>query len=220
VRRSGHILTFYRACWWIVFGLSKLLFRLKIEGSWRIPPKGGAIFASNHVSYLDPAFIGVAAFRELFYVTKRESFSIPGLAWLLTRWNAIPIDRSRGDRGALQAYEKVLVDGGAIFIAPEGTRNKRAEFLEPKPGAGMLVYKTGAPVVPVYVGGTLSIIKCLLGQETVTVRFGDPIFYSRSHFEGKKREIYRAISGDIMARIQNLKQGRLNAGAASPVSSL
>ena len=99
MRRSGHILTFYRVCWWIVFGLSKFLFRLRIEGSWRIPPKGGAIFASNHVSYLDPAFIGVAAFRELFYVTKRESFAVPGLAWLLTRWNAIPIDRSRGDRG-------------------------------------------------------------------------------------------------------------------------
>jgi 1-acyl-sn-glycerol-3-phosphate acyltransferase len=220
MRRFRDSLTFYRTCWWIAFGLSKLLFRLRIEGAYRIPMRGGAIFASNHVSYVDPALIGVAAFRELFYVTKRESFSVPGLAWLLPKVNAIPIDRSRGDRAALTAYEGVLADGGAIFIAPEGTRNKGTRILDPKPGAGMLVYRTGAPVIPVHVSGTVSVLRSLLGLETATVRFGDPVFYDRSRFEGKKKDIYRAISSDIMTRVYALKQGGLNAGAASPASSL
>jgi 1-acyl-sn-glycerol-3-phosphate acyltransferase len=220
MRRSARALTFYRTCWWIAFGISKLLFRLRIEDISRVPPRGGAIFASNHVSYVDPVLIGVAAFRELFYVTKRESFSVTGLAWLLPRLNAIPIDRSRGDRAALSAYEGVLADGGAIFIAPEGTRNKSASFLDPKPGAGMLVYRTGAPVVPVYVTGTMSVVKSLLGLETVTVRFGDPIFYDRSQFQGRKKDIYRAISHDIMTRVYKLKQGGLNAGAAYSASSI
>jgi 1-acyl-sn-glycerol-3-phosphate acyltransferase len=220
MRRFRGSLTFYRTCWWIAFGLSKLLFRLRIEGAYRVPPRGGAIFASNHASYVDPPLIGVAAFRELFYVTKRESFSVPGLAWLLPRLNAIPIDRSRGDRAALSAYESVLVDGGAVFIAPEGTRNKGGRFLDPKPGAGMLVYRTGVPVVPVYVTGTMSVLRSLLGLETVTVRFGDPVSYDRSRFEGKNKDIYRAISYDIMTRVHALKQGRLNAGAAPPASSL
>ncbi len=220
MRRIRGEMTFYRTCWWIAFGLSKLLFRLRIEGFHRVPQRGGAIFASNHVSYVDPPLIGVAAFRELFYVTKRESFSVPGLAWLLPRLNAIPIDRSRGDRAALTAYEQVLVDGGAIFIAPEGTRNKKSDFLEPKPGAGMLVYRTGVPVVPVFVTGTVSVLRSLIGLETITIRFGDPVLYQRSHFEGKKKDIYRAISYDIMTRVQELKHGGLNAGAASPASSI
>jgi 1-acyl-sn-glycerol-3-phosphate acyltransferase len=226
MKYSGQAFTFYRACWWLGFCLAKLLFRLKIQGAHQVPPRGGVIFASNHVSFIDPAFIGVAAVRELFYVTKRESLGVPGLGRLLTSLNAIPIDRSRGDRGALSAYEGILVEGGAIYIAPEGTRNKKDTFLDPKPGAGLLVYRTGVPVVPVYVGGTMSIVKCLLGLETVTLRFGDPVTYDRSRFGdpsrfgGARKDIYRAISLDIMARIQELKQGRPNAGAANPASSV
>ena len=218
--RRGQILTFYRTCWWIAYGLAKLLFRLKIEGAHRVPVRGGAILASNHVSYADPALIGVAAYRELFYVTKRESFEVPGLGWLLNHLNAIPIDRSRGDRSALAAYEGVLVDGGAIYIAPEGTRNKSGTFLQPKPGVGMLVNRTGVPVVPVYIDGTMSILRGLFGLDTVTVRFGEPIYYDRSRLGTAKRDIYRAVSQDVMARIQDLKQIRSNAGAAYPASSL
>lgn len=220
MRRKREHFTFYRTCWWIAFGLSKLLFRIKIEGVDRIPARGGAILASNHVSYVDPVLIGVAAYRELFYVTKRESFEVPGLGSLLNHLNAIPIDRSRGDRGALAAYEGILVNGGAIFIAPEGTRNKSGTFLDPKPGVGMLVNRTGAPVVPVYIDGTMSILRSLLGLETITIRFGDPVTYDRNRFGTVKKEIYRSISHHVMDRIQELKQVRSNAGAALPASSV
>lgn len=219
MRQPGQTFGLYRTCWWIVLGLAKLLLRLKVEGGHRIPLRGGVIFASNHVSYVDPPLIGVATFRELFYVTKRESIEIPGLGRLLSSLNSIPIDRSRGDRAALAAYESILVEGGAIFIAPEGTRNKTDTFLDPKPGAGMLVYRTGVPVVPVYIDGTRSILKGLIGLSTVTVRFGDPVIYDRLRVGGSRKDIYRAISLDIMARIQKLKQGRPNAGAAYSVSS-
>ena len=218
--RRRQIFSFYRACWWIAYGLSKLLFRLRIEGEGHIPARGGAILASNHVSYVDPVLIGVAAYRELFYVTKRESFEVPGLGRLLHRLNGIPIDRSRGDRGALAAYEKVLVNGGAIYIAPEGTRNKSGTLLQPKPGVGMLVSRTGVPVVPVYVDGTMSVFRSILGMETVTIRFGDPVTYDRARSDTAKKDIYRTISKNVMVRIQELKQVRSNAGAACPASSV
>ena len=207
-------LTFYRTCWWLAYAFARLFFRLRIEGADQVPLRGGAILASNHVSYVDPILIGVAAFRELFYVTKRESFEVPGLGWLLRNLNAIPIDRSRGDRGALAAYERVLVGGGAIFIAPEGTRNKSGSFLDPKPGVGMLVNRAGVPVVPVYVDGTMSIWRVMLGLDTITIRFGRPIDYDRNQFGTVKKHIYRAISQDVMAHIEDLKQVRSNAGAA------
>jgi 1-acyl-sn-glycerol-3-phosphate acyltransferase len=65
---------FYQACWWIAYGLSRLFFRLQVEGNERIPANGGLILASNHCSYVDPVLIGVAASRELLYVTKQEFF--------------------------------------------------------------------------------------------------------------------------------------------------
>ncbi len=197
---------FYRMCWWLALGLSRLLFRLRVEGVAHIPRGVGVIVASNHVSYADPPMVGVAAHRELFYVTKREVFPIPVLGWLLRNWNAIPIDRSRGDRAALVAYEGKLVEGKAVFIAPEGTRNKGRSFLRPKPGVGMLVYRTGVPVVPAYVSGTRHLWWSLFGWEPIVVRFGAPIYYDRAGLPETRREAYQAISRDVMEKIGNLKQ--------------
>jgi 1-acyl-sn-glycerol-3-phosphate acyltransferase len=208
----------YRACWWVALGLSKLLFRLQVQGREHIPSSGGLVVASNHASYVDPPLIGVAAGRELYYVTKAEVFPVPFLGWLIRQLNAMPIDRSKGDRGALLAYETRLLCGGAVFIAPEGTRNKGKRFLPPKPGAGMLVYRAGVPVVPVYVAGTRSVLMALLGLERITVRFGRAVRYPAQRLPERRKEAYEAISADIMKRIGALKHARPNAGTALPAS--
>ena len=207
---------FYRACWWIALGLSRLFFRLRVEGLSQIPRGVGLVLASNHASYADPPLVGVAARRELFYVTKREAFSIPLLGRLLHRLNALPIDRSRADRAALAAYESKLVEGKAVFIAPEGTRNKDRSFLRPKPGVGMLIYRTGVAVVPAYVSGTRTIWRSLFGWDSVVIRFGEPVYYDRMRLPKARREAYQAISQDVMQRIENLRQVSATTGTAIP----
>ncbi|MBK36536.1 MAG: 1-acyl-sn-glycerol-3-phosphate acyltransferase [Gemmatimonadetes bacterium] len=208
---------FYRSCWWLALGLARLIFRVRIEGASRIP-RGGLIVASNHASYADPPMVGVAAHRELFYVTKGEVFPIPVLGWLLRRWNAIPIDRSRGDRAALSAYEGKLLEGKAVFIAPEGTRNKARDFLPPKPGVGMLVYRTGVPVLPAYVSGTRNLWRTLLGWEPIVVRFGAAVYYDRSQLPTARRLAYQAISQDVMHKIDNLRQSPTPTGTVASAS--
>lgn len=210
---------FYRTCWWVALGLIRLLLRMRVEGASCVPASKGMILASNHVSYVDPPIVGVAARRELFYVTKREVFPVPVVGWLISQLNAIPIDRSRGDRAALQTYEGKLLQGKAVFIAPEGTRNKGRRFLRPKAGAGMLVYRTGVPVVPVFVSGTRNIWATLLGWASVKVRFGAPVYYDRSSLPASRREAYRAISIDIMERIESLKRAPSTVGTSPPASS-
>ena len=211
---------FYQTCWWVVLGLARLLFRLRVEGLSQVPRGVGLVLAANHASYVDPPMVGVAARRELFYVTKREVFPIPVLGWLLRQLNAIPIDRSRGDRAALAAYEGKLIEGKAVFIAPEGTRNKGRSFLRPKPGVGMLVYRTGVPVVPAYVSGTRTIWRSLLGWDPVVVRFGAPVHYDRTRLPKVRRQAYQAISKDVMQRIENLKQVSATTGTAAPATLL
>ncbi|GAH06417.1 unnamed protein product, partial [marine sediment metagenome] len=43
----------------------KGLFDIKIQGKENIPPKGGVILASNHLSYLDPIVIGLLVSRKI-----------------------------------------------------------------------------------------------------------------------------------------------------------
>lgn len=193
-------------------GLCAFLFRLKVEGSDRVPAQGGLILACNHASYADPVFIGVATVRELFYLTKREVFTVPVLGKLIQRLNALPIDRSRGDRRALTTVEKRLKAGGAMFLSPEGTRNKTGRLLAPKAGVGMLAFRASVPVVPVCILGTSNIWGSLFGLSRVVVRFGHPVRFNEATFNGKKKELYQAISEEVMVKIQELKQAHRQAG--------
>ena len=214
--RPGNL--FYRFIWALGAGACTCLFRLRIAGRHFVPRRGGVILASNHASYADPVFIGVAAARELSYVTKQEAFPVPVLGWLIRKMNALPIDRSRGDRGALRGIEQCLKAGGAMFLSPEGTRNKTSRLGPPKDGVGMLAYRVRVPVVPVYISGTVNIWTSLIGLSCVTVRFGKPIRVSPAGLPARRRAAYHSISSEVMHRIGNLRPRRRNTGPPAPGS--
>ena len=209
-------MTFYRFCWGISYAIVQLAFRPRVEGQGHIPRCGGVILASNHVSYVDPFLIGVAAKRELSYVTKRDVFPIPVLGWFLRNVNAIPMDRSRGDRGALTAIEKRLSDGGAMFFFPEGTRNKTPGLLKPKAGVGMMIYRTSVPVVPAHISGTVNVWRNLLGLSGVVVRFGKPIQFCPDRLPLRRRDAYQFISSEVMRKIGELGQGKRDVDPVAP----
>ena len=208
-RRGNH---FYRFIWALGVGLCSCLFRLRVAGCHFVPRSGGVILASNHASFADPVFIGVAACRELSYVTKQEAFPVPIVGWLIRKLNALPIDRSRGDRGALRSIEGCLKAGGAMFLSPEGTRNKTSTLRPPKDGVGMLAYRARVPVVPVFVSGTVNIWASLIGLNHVTVRFGKPIQVTPSGLPARRRAAYHSISSEVMLSIGNLRPRERNTG--------
>ena len=206
----------YRVCWWVVYALVELVFRLRVEGHEHIEAGKGLVLASNHCSYLDPVLIGVAAGRELWYVTKRETFSVPFLGWLVRALHGMPIDRSRGDRSALLALEGRLRTGRVVLLFPEGTRNKSGSFLKPKSGVVRAVYRTAVPVVPVYVSGTVNVWNVLLGMNRATVRFGQPIRFFPDQLPSRRRDAYHSITSEVMRKIDGLKRGGRKAGTVAP----
>jgi 1-acyl-sn-glycerol-3-phosphate acyltransferase len=208
-------MTLYRACWWAARGLSFMLFRLRHEGQRQIPATGGLILASNHASYVDPVLIGVATSRVLSYVTKREFFTVPFLGPLVHRLNAIPIDRGKGDRQGLAAIERRLKQGWAMFLSPEGTRNKSPRLLSPKLGVGMLSRRADVPVVPVYVHGTRNVWRSMIGLDRVVIRFGAPLRFAPDGLPSNRREASQFISNEVMQRIRDLRSGRRQAGSPS-----
>ena len=209
-------MNFYRFIWWIAYGICVLLFRVRVEGRTHISREGGIILAGNHCSYADPVIIGVAAGRELWYVTKSEVFPVPFLGELIRKLHAMPVQRGRGDRGALVALEEVLKSGGGVFIFPEGTRNKNPGFLPPKPGVGMVAYRTKVPVVPVYVSGTVNVWKTMLGLDRVTVRFGPALHFCPDHLPGRRKDAYHSISKEVMHTIGNLGESDRSVGTVAP----
>jgi 1-acyl-sn-glycerol-3-phosphate acyltransferase len=182
----------------------RVWFRLSVVGADRVPREGQLLLASNHLSVLDPALIGSVMPRQLDYMAKTELFQIPGFGALIRRLNAHPVDRSGSDSAALRLALRLLGDGRAVLVFPEGTRGVEGALQPARAGAGMLAALSGAPVMPVYIQGTGRALPkgaALPRPARVTVAFGEPIRFAKTR--GRTR--YQDASDEIMAAIGRLK---------------
>jgi long-chain acyl-CoA synthetase len=104
-------------------------------------------------------------------------------AWLLITalYNVFPLPRSAGFRRSFQHAGEALDRGYSVLIFPEGFRTETG--LQPfRPGIGLLVHESDAPVLPVALVG-LSELKQQTGgwfrSGKLTVRVGEPIEFTQ-----------------------------------------
>ncbi|MCW2842437.1 MAG: phospholipid/glycerol acyltransferase [Nocardioides sp.] len=122
-------------------------FGVRLHGTRHVPPRGGVIFASNHVGIVDGPVLAVFAPRPVHALTKREMFH--GLLGPFLRASGqIPLDRFHADPRAVKTCLRVLRDGGTVAIFPEGRRGG-GDLERFHRGAAYFALVTGAPVVPV-----------------------------------------------------------------------
>ena len=144
-----------------VIGLAKTMFRvldlrIEIEGPEHIPSSGGAVLASNHVSYLDFIFAGYGARpsgRLTRFMAKHEIFANRIAGPLMRGMHHIPVDRSAGQASYQQALA-ALRTGEVVGIFPEATISRSFTVKEIKSGANRLAHEAGVPLIPVALWGT------------------------------------------------------------------
>ncbi len=197
----------YRVSWEFLRLVERLLFGFRIYGAEKVPRTGGVIIASNHISYNDPPVVGSAVPRELHFLAKEELFRNPVFGALIRYYNAMPVRRATGDIAALKKAVRVLKEGKAMIMFPEGTRSLSGRFLKPKPGMGMIASRANAAVVPTYVSGTNDLRAALMRKRPLVVRFGEPFRPAEIRSRcGGDRESYMAISTEAMRRIVELAE--------------
>ena len=194
-------------CWYLLgYSLSKAIaktfFNYRVIGAENMIEEGPCIIAANHCSYLDPPLVGVACQRAIHYLARKSLLDIPVLGPILPQLNVIPVDQKNADRSALMGAIRVVKNGGAVLIFPEGSRSWDGDLQTAQPGIGMIVAKTGAPVVPVRVFGTfetyprgatlprLSSIKVAIGKR---LTFSDADFVPNKDYAACSRSIMNAI---------------------------
>jgi 1-acyl-sn-glycerol-3-phosphate acyltransferase len=167
------------------------------------------LLVSNHSSVLDPPLIGSATDRQLSFLAKAELFDLPLFGGLIRRLNARPIRREGADPSALRTAMRVLEDGGALLIFPEGTRGDEGIIRSAKTGAGMLAVLSGAAVVPVFIQGSGRAWprgRKLPRPAKVTVTFGKALRFEAERGADRKRQ-YEIASREMMEAITRLKDG-------------
>ena len=132
----------------------KTYFNPKIIGKENIPKEGPIIVAANHKHLMDQCGPILSTKRILHYLAKKEYFDKKRTAWFFKVSGCIPVDRTIHDENAKSEAMKVLEDGKALGIFPEGTRNRTKDFLLPfKFGCVSMAKKTDAYIVPIGISG-------------------------------------------------------------------
>lgn len=207
------------------------LTRVRVQGAIdEIPRSGPVIVAANHASNLDPVVIAAALMprlgRRLQWLGKKELFSWPILGWVATNGGVHPVDRSTADVEAFRLAVRILDEGHALFVFPEGTRSHDGTLREARDGVSVLALRTGAPIVPVGIAGSFEVWP--RGQKfphpggRVTVRVGSPFRVADGLSEGTDRKAVRSLATDlIMGRIAALlpvrQRGRYGQESAAPI---
>ncbi len=190
------------------------LFRPVEEGVENVPVSGPAILAANHLSFADWIFLPLALNRRVTFVAKSDYFTGSGIKGAAQRsffagTGQVPIDRTGGKAsdGALRAGLRILNSGGLFGIFPEGTRSHDGRLYKGRTGVARLALRSGVPVVPVALVGTDQIAppgKILRKITSPTVRFGEPLDFSRYAGRESDRMVLRAITDEIMYAILEL----------------
>jgi 1-acyl-sn-glycerol-3-phosphate acyltransferase len=155
-----------------------LFFRFRAYGTRNVPQKGGFILASNHQSYLDPVFCGLALKRRLHFVARDSLFRNRFFALLIRSLNAIPVKRDKPDVSSIKTIVTRLRQGNVVCLFPEATRTSDGRIRAFKPGFGLLCRRAEVPVVPVLIDGAYQCWprhKKIFGPGYVTVRYGQAI---------------------------------------------
>jgi 1-acyl-sn-glycerol-3-phosphate acyltransferase len=119
-----------------------------------VPTTGPVILAPVHRSFADFGFAAFCTERKLFFMTKDEMWKHKWLGKLLLSVGAFPVHRESADREALQRAEEVLKKGQLLVLFPEGTRRSGQVVEDLMEGAAFLAARTGAPIIPVGIGGS------------------------------------------------------------------
>jgi 1-acyl-sn-glycerol-3-phosphate acyltransferase len=162
-----------------------MLYRPEVSGEHHIPPRGGALLASNHLSMCDSLFLPVMTRRRVSFLAKKEYFTGRGLKGrakaAFVRWTGlIPLDRDDADAAAaaLAAGARAVKNGLLLGVYPEGTRSPDGRLYRGKTGVARMAILAGVPVIPVAMIGTdrvQPIGRVMPRLSRVAVRIGTPL---------------------------------------------
>jgi 1-acyl-sn-glycerol-3-phosphate acyltransferase len=147
-------LVLYRVVRGILYGFSRLFWRLTIEGTEHLPSTGPYVVAPVHRSNIDTVVVAMIARRRLRFMGKDSLWSRGWSAWLFSALGGFPVHRGTVDREALRRCINVIEGGEPLVVFPEGTRRGGPLVEELFDGAAYIATRTGVPIVPVGVAGS------------------------------------------------------------------
>ncbi len=188
-----------------------LLSKPTVTESGRLEAAEPMLIVANHVTTFDGPFLQYALpgplrrrmavamsgemledyrrFRDADRLTVKSKFFLPGPLYyfLLTAlFNVFPLPKQRDFQRSFAHAGEALDRGMHVLLFPEGTRSAEGKLAAFRPGIGLLVKQSLAPVLPMAIRGLGELKTRQRGwfrSGTVEVRIGDPIRFGPGESE-------------------------------------
>ena len=154
----------------VLTALSYGALRMKVDGREHLPAEGPLLIVSNHVAFVDPLLVGVAALpRPIWTMGKQELFESRILNAWLSRIGGFPVRRGSPDVWSVRMGRDILARGESLLVFPEGRVTRTGHMAPGFTGAGYFATRPDVTVIPA------AIWDSQLLKGPVRVRFGEPI---------------------------------------------
>ena len=195
--------SFYMKAHRIVAAPIRFFSGTKTSGKENIPKEGGFLLCANHIAVRDVILIGATCPRQIKFVAKKELFSIPILSSIIKALGAVKLDRGGNDVGAIRKSIEIVENGDIVSIFPQGHRYPGVDpsGTPIKNGAGMVAYRSGCDVIPVFIktkGNKYGIFK------KTEIIYGKPIKNSELGFVNGGADEYKSATSIIFNEILKL----------------
>ena len=187
-------------------------FRWNIEGTENVPTDGPALFAFNHIAFLDPlaaAYVIDGAGRHPRFLAKHDLWDDKRIAWLLKGTRQIPVQwGSAAAKDALRPAIDALKAGETIVIFPEGTITLDPDLdpMRAKSGVARLALAAQIPVIPCALWGTANVwgrgyAPNWRPRQDLCVRIGSPLTV---HGDPDSPEDWTRVGEEVMNEVRKL----------------
>ncbi len=130
----------------------RLVYKVKVEGLENLPREGGVIVAPNHLSYVDVVLLSVISPRPMRTMAWGGFTRYAFFRAIFRVFGTLPVTPERAKTAMKEAVE-LLQKGDAVLIFPEGQISRTGELQTIAGGFNLMARHSGAPVVPVHLGG-------------------------------------------------------------------
>ncbi len=184
-RRTERDYNFFRTFFYlffvaaVVYPITKLMYNIKIEGRENLPKSSRVIYAGNHVSYIDPPLISLAAWKNIAYMAKQELFKDKDrlLRFLVHILGAFAVNREKPEIATFKTVKSIFNTSWSLGIFPQGKIVKEPVISNLHKGFVLFAKKFQADIIPVAICGFDGYAKKLF-EKHITVKIGKPISYT------------------------------------------
>ena len=168
---------------WLSLAFFHTVMPVRTHGKEKLRMEAPYVVIANHQHALDPLAMAMnIPKRQIVFLGKKELGRNRLFTSILTRAHCILVDRHSTDMGAMRSCMKAIRMKKILLIFPEGTRHHEGQMEQIENGTSMIVLRSKAPLVPIYIDRKLSFFR------RTNLYVGDPIPYDDLLAEGINAE--------------------------------